>query len=288
MAPHLRRAGFQSAEDRSTETNVRDLRVGLDLVAAERTESRRRRSSTTACCSFTLSATRCKRSTRPPAICSGSTSRRLPVGVAPSVKRGICDLRHSLYVPTSDAHVVALDVKTGKVVWDQAIADAQGGLSGSPAARWSPGQGDGRHDRPRPGGNFIVALDAETGKEAWRFNTIARPGEPGGRHLERTAAREAQRRVGVDSRQLRSGSQPRLLRPRRIPTTPVRCATRSIEPGMTNDAPLSRFDAGDQSRYRAAAVVLPAPGQRPVGSRLGVRAPDHAVDGQRRHGDGRR
>lgn len=29
-------------------------------------------------------------------------------------------------------------------------------------------------------GGFIVALDAETGKEVWRFNTIARPGEPGG------------------------------------------------------------------------------------------------------------
>ncbi len=27
---------------------------------------------------------------------------------------------------------------------------------------------------------MIVALDAATGQEAWRFNTIARPGEPGG------------------------------------------------------------------------------------------------------------
>ena len=31
-----------------------------------------------------------------------------------------------------------------------------------------------------PGGNYIVALDAETGKEAWRFDTIAKPGELGG------------------------------------------------------------------------------------------------------------
>ena len=30
------------------------------------------------------------------------------------------------------------------------------------------------------GGNVIVALDAATGKEAWRFHVIARPGEPGG------------------------------------------------------------------------------------------------------------
>ena len=31
-----------------------------------------------------------------------------------------------------------------------------------------------------PGGAYIVGLDAETGKEAWRFYSIARPGEPGG------------------------------------------------------------------------------------------------------------
>jgi glucose dehydrogenase len=30
------------------------------------------------------------------------------------------------------------------------------------------------------GGNYIAALDAETGKEAWRFYTIARPDEQGG------------------------------------------------------------------------------------------------------------
>jgi alcohol dehydrogenase (cytochrome c) len=31
-----------------------------------------------------------------------------------------------------------------------------------------------------PGGAYIVALDAESGAEAWRFHSIARPGEPGG------------------------------------------------------------------------------------------------------------
>ncbi len=30
------------------------------------------------------------------------------------------------------------------------------------------------------GGCFIVGLDADSGKESWRFHTIARPGEPGG------------------------------------------------------------------------------------------------------------
>jgi alcohol dehydrogenase (cytochrome c) len=31
-----------------------------------------------------------------------------------------------------------------------------------------------------PGGGFIIAIDLETGTESWRFNTLARTGEPGG------------------------------------------------------------------------------------------------------------
>ncbi len=107
-------------------------------------------------------------------------SRRLPTGVSPSVKRGISIYGTRLLVPTSDAHIVALDVKTGKVVWDQAVADPAKGyrMTGGPlVARGKVMVGTtGRAE----GGNYIVALDAETGKEAWRFYTIARPGEPGG------------------------------------------------------------------------------------------------------------
>jgi alcohol dehydrogenase (cytochrome c) len=33
---------------------------------------------------------------------------------------------------------------------------------------------------PYPGGCYVVALDADSGQEAWRFNVIARPGQPGG------------------------------------------------------------------------------------------------------------
>ncbi|MQA29471.1 MAG: PQQ-binding-like beta-propeller repeat protein [Luteitalea sp.] len=107
-------------------------------------------------------------------------SRRLPTGVSASVKRGISIYGTRLYVPTSDAHVVALDVKTGKVVWDQAVADVKQGYrmtGGTLVARGKVMVGTtGRAE----GGNYIAALDAETGKEAWRFYTIARPDEPGG------------------------------------------------------------------------------------------------------------
>jgi alcohol dehydrogenase (cytochrome c) len=74
---------------------------------------------------------------------------------------------------------VALDVKTGRVVWDEPLAEERGfGLSGGPlVAKGKVMTGTSG----RVGGkNYIVALDAETGNLAWRFNTIAQPGEPGG------------------------------------------------------------------------------------------------------------
>jgi alcohol dehydrogenase (cytochrome c) len=106
--------------------------------------------------------------------------RRLPTGVGPSSKRSISIYGMRLFVATSDAHVVALDVKTGKPVWDRALADPKRGYGitgGTLVARGKVMVGTtGR----AAGGNYIVALDTETGKEAWRISTVARPGEPGG------------------------------------------------------------------------------------------------------------
>jgi alcohol dehydrogenase (cytochrome c) len=106
-------------------------------------------------------------------------SRELPKGLKPSVKRNIAIYGSKVYLGTSDVHVVALDVKTGKVAWDQALTTDKGfQLTGGPlVAKGKVMIGTGGRVA---GGNYIVALDAETGKEAWRFNTIAQPGEPGG------------------------------------------------------------------------------------------------------------
>ena len=118
-------------------------------------------------------------------------SRRLPRTVSPSLKRGLSIYGNRLYVPTSDAHVVALDVKTGDVIWDQPVGDLEVGLrmtGGTLVARGKVMVGTtGRHE----GGNYVVALDAETGEEAWRFGTIPGPDDPGGHtwngipHVER-------------------------------------------------------------------------------------------------------
>jgi alcohol dehydrogenase (cytochrome c) len=106
-------------------------------------------------------------------------ARILPPGVNASNKRMISIYGNKVYMGTSDIHVVALDVKTGRVVWDQPLTEERGfTLTGGPlVAKGKVMIGTGG----RVGGkNYIVALDAETGSPAWRFNTIAQPGEPGG------------------------------------------------------------------------------------------------------------
>jgi len=106
-------------------------------------------------------------------------SRQLPSDTRVSVKRNMSLYGNRLYVPTSDDHIVALDVKTGAVVWDSALADYTKGFqtTGGPlVAKGKVMQGIAGQSA---GGNFIVALDANTGQEAWRFHTIAQSGEPG-------------------------------------------------------------------------------------------------------------
>ena len=107
-------------------------------------------------------------------------SRALPADARMNYKKNIAIYGDKVYFATNDIHMVALDAKTGRVVWDSKVADTNDGfrLTGGPlAAKGKVMNGTvGR----APGKNYIVAFDAETGKEAWRFNTIAQPGEPGG------------------------------------------------------------------------------------------------------------
>ncbi|HEY0339315.1 MAG TPA: PQQ-binding-like beta-propeller repeat protein, partial [Steroidobacteraceae bacterium] len=106
--------------------------------------------------------------------------RQLPDSVVPNTKRGMALYGDELFIGTSDVHEIALDVRTGRVVWDQPLAAAGGAfvLTGGPlVAKGKVMQGVGGRGA---GGDYIVALDAATGKEAWRFDTIAHPGQPGG------------------------------------------------------------------------------------------------------------
>jgi alcohol dehydrogenase (cytochrome c) len=88
----------------------------------------------------------------------------------------------ALYVPTLDNHMLALDIKSGALLWDHKVDKTVGAMrmTGGPiVVRGKVIQGiSGCSGVDNPGGCFIVALDAKTGKEAWRFNTLQRPGEP--------------------------------------------------------------------------------------------------------------
>ena len=99
-----------------------------------------------------------------------------------SHKFGIALHEDKVLVPTSDLHMVALNARTGEVIWDHAVdvGDNEGyALRSAPTV--AGGQViQGMAASFVPGGGFIFAINLDTGKETWRFNTLARPGVPGG------------------------------------------------------------------------------------------------------------
>ena len=114
-------------------------------------------------------------------------SRPTPTGVSANgsgvIKRNFAIYGDRIIIATNDAHVVSLDVKTGKVIWDRAVAEAKDRYqltSGPLIVKGKVIQGVTGCGAGQPGGCYIVALSAETGDLLWRFNTLARPGEPGG------------------------------------------------------------------------------------------------------------
>jgi alcohol dehydrogenase (cytochrome c) len=96
------------------------------------------------------------------------------------VNRGIAILDDYVFVGTVDAHLVALDARTGSVRWDVTVADYKTGHSMTAA----PLAVNGKVVVGIAGGEFgirgfVDAYDAKTGKRAWRFWTVPAPGEPG-------------------------------------------------------------------------------------------------------------
>ncbi len=96
------------------------------------------------------------------------------------VNKGFGVLGDRLFMTTLDAHLVALNMKTGAVVWDVAMADYKQGYASTIAPlvvkdKVIVGVAGGEFGIR----GFIDAYDAKTGKQAWRFYTIPGPGEPG-------------------------------------------------------------------------------------------------------------
>lgn len=97
-----------------------------------------------------------------------------------SVNRGFGILGDRLFMTTLDAHLIALDMKTGTVLWDVVLEDYKKGYSATLAPlivkdKVVIGIAGGEYAIR----GFIEAYDARTGSKIWRFNTIPGPGEPG-------------------------------------------------------------------------------------------------------------
>ena len=87
--------------------------------------------------------------------------------------RGVAIHKDKVYMGTLDAKLVALDAKTGSLVWETQIADPELGYSETMA----PTAVDGKILIGTNGGEygirgFVRAYDAETGKQVWNFHTI--------------------------------------------------------------------------------------------------------------------
>lgn len=96
------------------------------------------------------------------------------------VNRGLAILGDTLYMGTIDAHLLAIDTKNGKPLWNVQVARPEAGY----ALTHAPLVVKDKVIVGTAGGEFgirgyIAAYDAKTGKEAWRFYTIPGPGEPG-------------------------------------------------------------------------------------------------------------
>ncbi len=95
--------------------------------------------------------------------------------------RGVGLWHSRLFMETDNAHLLCLDARSGHLLWDVAYAPQDNKNYGATSAPLvvkdkvivgTSGGDDGVR-------GFVVAFNAETGKEAWRFWTIPAPGEPG-------------------------------------------------------------------------------------------------------------
>jgi len=109
-----------------------------------------------------------------------------------ATSRGVAILDDMVYVGTADAHLIALDVKTGAVRWNVHVADNVMGyaMTGPPLAL---------NDKIVVGiagseaavRGFLDAYDAKSGKRLWRLWTTPRVGDPGAESWGNGAAQSA-------------------------------------------------------------------------------------------------
>ena len=101
-----------------------------------------------------------------------------------SNNRGVAILGDMLFMGTLDAHLIALDAKSGRLVWKTKVAESKEGYSITVAPlalkdRVIIGTGGGEYGIR----GFIAAFEARTGKEMWRFYNDSGSGRAGPRDV---------------------------------------------------------------------------------------------------------
>jgi alcohol dehydrogenase (cytochrome c) len=94
--------------------------------------------------------------------------------------RGVGLWHSRVYMETDNAHLLCLDARSGHLLWDVAYVGGNknyGATSAPLVVKDKVIVGTSGGDDGVRG--FVVAFDAETGKEVWRLWTIPAPGEPG-------------------------------------------------------------------------------------------------------------
>jgi glucose dehydrogenase len=183
--------------------------------------------------------------------------------------RGVAAHGDKVYMGTLDAKLVALDAKTGSLVWEQQIADPELGYSETMA----PTAVNGKILIGTNGGEygirgFVKAYDAESGKLLWTFNTIPeaarhRGREGGAQGAGRPLCHLGRRRLAEPGG--RSREQPDLLRGRQPLAGPGR-----LDPSRRQ--PLHRLPGLGRSRHRRVQVPLPVHRPRRLGPGRGQSA----------------
>ncbi len=117
--------------------------------------------------------------------------------------RGVAIHAGHLYMGTLDAKLVALDAKTGAVVWEKQIADPELGYSET----MSPTVVDDKVLIGTNGGEygirgFVKAFNAVTGDELWNFHTIPEKGHEGVWAKNDATGRDMKRDLAAEKAQL--------------------------------------------------------------------------------------
>ncbi|MGH8315048.1 MAG: pyrroloquinoline quinone-dependent dehydrogenase [Steroidobacterales bacterium] len=113
--------------------------------------------------------------------------------------RGVAIAEGKLYMGTIDAKLVALDAKTGKLLWETQIADPDKGYSDTMA----PVVVDGKVIIGTNGGEygirgFVKAFDAKDGKLLWTFYTIPEKGHEGVWAKDDATGRDEHRNIDAE------------------------------------------------------------------------------------------